>query len=283
MPMSPHRPALAGMLLAIIAVLALQSTPTLAADPSTPVIDRVAATAIKYEGTYQGDCWPFVLRVVLEATGRQIGFDYRQGFFDAGAVEVKLDEAQGGDIIQIVNDANTAPDADYIGMHTSIVYEVLGNGIFNVVDSNSQWDGIVRLRPNYDPAAAAARYSGLTFHIYRITGTGPSSAAPVPPAASAIQPGDQVTVKTPGDCLNMRSGPGLDQSPIACLPDGSVVSVLAGPLNVGGRLWVQVDTPSGRGWAATEFLAAAAAGPAGSGGTKPLLQFRTFVPAVAGN
>ena len=282
MPMTPHRPALAGILLAIIAVLALHSTPTLAADPPTPVPDRVAATALKYDGTYQGECWPFVLRVVLEATGRQIGFDYRQGFFDAGAVEVSLAEARSGDIIQIADDSNTSPGADYPGLHTSIIYEVLGNGVFNVVDSNSQWDGIVHRRTDYDPVAYAARYSGLSFHIYRITGTGPSSAAPTT-VARVLQPGDQASVKTPHDCLNMRSGPGTDQAAITCLPDATLVTVLAGPITVGGRAWIQIDSPAGRGWVAKDFLAAAAAAPAGTGGTKPLLRFRTFVPGIAGN
>jgi len=283
MPMSPHRPALAGILLAIIAVLAFQSTPTLAADPPAPVSDRVAATALKYDGTYQGECWPFVLRVVLEATGRQIGFDYRQGFFEAGAVEVSLAEARSGDIIQIADDADTSPGADYPGLHTSIIYEVLGSGVFNVVDSNSQWDGLVHRRLDYDPAAAAARYSGLSFHIYRITGTGPSSVGPLPPAARVLQSGDRASVRTPHDCLNMRSGPGTDQAAITCLPDASVVTVLAGPITVGGRPWVQVDSPAGRGWVASDFLAAAAATPAGAGGTKPLLRYRTFVPGIAGN
>jgi hypothetical protein len=287
MPMSPHRPALAGILLAILAVLVFQSPTASAVGPNTTAsTNPIAATALTYEGTFEGDCWPFVKQVVFEATGREIGFDYRQGFFDAGAVEVSLAEAQSGDIIQVANDANTSPTADYAGLHTSIIIRATGPGVFDVIDSNSQWDGMVRWRLAYDPTAAAGRYPGLAFHIYRISGSSPATTAPpLSPAVATrpLQPGDRATVKTPGDCLNLRVGPGTDQALIKCLPDRTVVTALSAPLASGGRQWIKVSTFAGEGWVAVEFLSAPSAGPAGTGDTKPLLPYRAFVPAVAAN
>lgn len=71
------------------------------------------AAAVRYDGTWQGECWAFVKKVVREATGQEMGFDYRQGYFDAGATEVTVATAQPGDIIQIANDFNSGPNADY--------------------------------------------------------------------------------------------------------------------------------------------------------------------------
>jgi hypothetical protein len=111
MPMSQHRLALAGILAALLGVLA-SATLAHADSTPTPATNPIVATAQKYLGTQQGQCWTFVQKVVLEATGQKMGFDYRQGFFDAGAIEVDAASAQAGDIIQIDNDADTAPDAD---------------------------------------------------------------------------------------------------------------------------------------------------------------------------
>lgn len=284
MPMSPHRPALATILVAFVAVLALRATPAAAAPPPAPGYDVVAETALKYEGTYGGDCWPFVQKVVLEATGRQMGFDYREGFLDAGAVEVSVAQARSGDMIQVVNDTNTSPNADYPGLHTSIVLDNLGGGLFNVIDSNSQWDGIVRVRPDYDPGAAAARYPGLTFHIYRITASGSLPNAGAPPAAAPVfQPGDRATVNTPGDCLNLRIEPSLGSPVITCMPDRTPVAISAAPVKAGGRSWVKVTTPFGDGWVAADYLAAAGTRPAGGGKTLPLLPYRNYVPQIAFN
>ena len=222
----------------------------------------IAVTALKYLNTHGGQCWTFMKKVVAEATGRQIGFDYRLGFFEAGAYEVSPEEAREGDIIQIASDANTSPWANYPGLHTAIILENLGGGRFNAIDSNQNWDEWVRLRPNYDPYAAAARY-GLQVHIYRIPLDGWSAPAPSVPAAETPPstsegewaPGTQAVVSAgTGDCLNLRTAAGLGAARIDCLPTGTNVTVKSSAVSADGFAWVQVESPSGTGWVAANYL-----------------------------
>lgn len=300
MPMSPHRPALAGILLAVIAILGLATVASGATASQVPAGDLIARTALSYEGTYQGDCFPWVRSVVLEATGNTIGWDYREGYFEAGAVEVKLAEAHRGDIIQIADDANTAPDADYAGLHTVIVLENLGGGLLNVIDSNSQWDGVVRQRAGYEPASASARY-GLDYHIYRFTGapapgsrtTGTSGTktptlAATPGTVAPFQAGDTAKVAAQGDCLNLRWAAGTSNKVVACIPDGSTLKVLSTPKEVEGRVWVKVLVNGLQGFVAAEDLERVAppsvpASAANPSGPQPVLPFRAVVPLVSGD
>ena len=290
MPMFQHRPALAAILVAFVAVLTAGAAVHRAA-AAPAATNPIVSVAESYEGTWQGECWIFAKKVVLEATGRQMGFDYRQGYFDAGAVEVTAAEAQPGDIIQIADDSDTSPDASYNGLHTAIVIANLGDGTFNVVDSNRDFDGMVHERDGYDPAESAARY-GIQYHIYRISGD-PSSAPPLPastrPKLATGGPfvsGNKAVTVTPGDVLNLRATPG--GAIVTTLRDGTKVTVSSDPVTSGTHQWVKVSTPSGDGWVATDFLAldtssdtAAAGSPATTNATKPALQRRTFVATVA--
>jgi hypothetical protein len=281
MPMSPHRLALAGILAALLAVFAVSGV-SVSAKQQAAVYDPIASAALRDDGTYQGECWPWVRKVVFEATGREIGFDYRQGFFEAGAVEVSLANARSGDVIQLANDANTAPDASYPGLHTLIVLENLGGGLVNGIDSNAQWDGIVRQRTGYDPTASAARYAGITFHVYRITGSAKPSAG-TPGANTTLGAGDRAVVKADGDGLNLRTGAGTDKAIITKLPDGTIVTVTsAAPVTASGRAWVQVTTPLGDGWVAAQYLEKLPpTAPASSANPpRPLLLYRTYMPLV---
>jgi uncharacterized protein YgiM (DUF1202 family) len=283
MPLSQHRPALAAILVAVVAVLSV----TVAASPvaAAPSTNAIAETAVSYDGTGQGECWIFIRKVVLEATGRTIGFDYRDGFFEAGAVEVSAKEAQPGDIIQIARDSDTSPGADYPGLHTSIVLANLGGEVFDVVDSNQNFDGVVHLRPGYDIAAATARYPGLSYHIYRI-GEGsaalPPTPSPVPIPGERFVVGEHARVFTPGECLNLRSGPGRDFEPLGCLAHRTTVTIIGEPRTT-DLSWVKVSTPAGDGWVAANFLAKepAAARPSSAGAVGPVLQRRAFIAIAA--
>ncbi|MEP6872663.1 MAG: SH3 domain-containing protein, partial [Anaerolineaceae bacterium] len=289
-PMSQHRAALAAILVAVVAIFALSVVPATAAPPA-PTNPLVAA-AIGYDGTWQGECWAFVKKIVREATGQQMGFDYRQGYFDAGAVEIAdPGDAQPGDIIQMVRDSDSGPNADYPGLHNGIIVENLGGGLFNIIDSNRDFDGVVHQRKNYSPSIAAARY-GLNFHIYRIAAGATAKSAPgiptVPSALTAPAPGqvllagDRARVYTPGDVLNLRSGAGRDASVKAILAHGTPVTVLSGPTLNSGLTWLKVSTPSGEGWVAAEFLTKdAAVTPSSAGAVTPVLQYRSFIPLAA--
>lgn len=290
MPMSQHRAALAAILVAVVALFALSVVPATAAPPA-PTNPLVAA-AVKYDGTWQGECWAFVKKIVRDATGQEMGFDYRQGYFDAGAIEVSIDQAQPGDLIQIAKDSDSGPSADYPGLHNSIVVANLGGGLFDIIDSNQNFDGVVHFRKNYSPAAAIARYPGLNFHFYRIVagatartapGTAPSLpalAAPTP--GHSFSAGERARVYTPGDVLNLRSGAGRDAAIVGRLAHGTSVTVLSGPTSNSGLVWLKVSTPIGEGWVAADFLTKdSPVTPSAAGAVTPILQFRSYIPLAA--
>lgn len=277
MPMSPHRPALAAILVALIAAVfpfswsAAQAATT---DPSHPIVAR----ALQDLGSYQGECWTWMKQVVSDATGASVGFHYREGYLDAGAVEVPLAEAQPGDVVQIAMDSWSSADADYAGLHTAIILEVNADGTFEAIDSNQAWDGIVRLRPSYNPAAQAAA-NGLDVHVYRFAGALPSVAKKAPGPLAA---GDVARVNTPGESLRLRAEPG--GSILRELPHDTRVTIVSGPVVATGIAWYQVSTSTGDGWMAGEFLlkvADPAATQSGAGAAQPVFQFRAFVPFAA--
>lgn len=253
------------LLLLIAGVPALAVTHHAAAAEPSP---SIADVALGHLDTHGGQCWTFVQAVVFEATGAQIGNDYRQGFFEAGAVEVQASEAARGDIIQVANDADTSPWASYPGLHTAIVLENLGGGRFNAIDSNQDWDEWVRLRPGYDPYATAAR-NGLQVHIYRMPrGAGAGA------SGSDIKAGP-ATVNSGSGCLNLRAAAGLAGARIGCLPEGTSVTVTGDAVTKDGFDWVPVETPAGKGWMAARYLkqaapvAVAAAAPSATAAAAP--------------
>ena len=55
MPMSPHRPALAAILVAVVAVLSLAAAlPAIAAPSPAPAGTAIVQDALTYDGSYQG-------------------------------------------------------------------------------------------------------------------------------------------------------------------------------------------------------------------------------------
>jgi len=227
-------------------------------------LTRLAMTVI---GEQQGECFPWVKRVVQAATGIVIGRDYRLGYLEAGLVEVPAAQARNGDIIQIANDANTRPDADYPGLHTAFVLENEGGGTFRVIDSNALYDGVVRVRRGYDPAATAARYPGLSFHIYRLPDATSGGLTPTPPSSLVNTPGiipigSAAEIAADGDCLRVRSIAGLSGAVLGCLPTGARVTVTQPGPDVDGYHWVTITTGGVTGWASERYLRAVGAAPA---------------------
>lgn len=234
----------------LLVVLGLAWTGSAHAEaPESPI----ATTARKYLGTRGGQCWTFMQKVVKETTGRSMVGDYRRAYLDAGAVEVSKEDAASGDIIQIALDGNSGPWASYPGLHTAIVLKNLSGGRFDAIDSNQNWDEMVSLRPDYDPYTAASRY-GLQVHIYRFT---PGALPPVAPkVAPSLVSGTAALVDADGDCLNLRSAASPTATKITCLGAGTALTILGAPVSAGGMAWVQVQTPAGKGWVASQFLSA---------------------------
>lgn len=232
-------------------------------------ISRTALAALDQK---RGECFPWVRTVVQAATGRLIGADYNTGYLQAGATEVPLLGARDGDIIQIANPANTAPNADYPGLHTAIVLDNQGGGKFRVIDSNSNFDGVVRIREGYSPAELVARYPGVVVRVYRFSGvaTGPGTPGAAPTATVATStpgtttaafaggtppaPGTSVIVAADGDCLRVRSVAGLVGTVLGCLPSGSRAMVTMSGPTVDGFRWVQVSAGAISGWVAADYL-----------------------------
>lgn len=131
----------------------------------------VATVALSHVGSYGGQCWVFMQHVVHEATGRTIGTDYIKGFLNAGAYEVAPADAGPGDIIQILDNRYTNSDADYPGMHTSIVIENHHDGSFTVVEANAEWDGMVTLNTKYRPENTIKQMPWLAIHVFRVPQT----------------------------------------------------------------------------------------------------------------
>ena len=255
-----------------VAVLA----PLSARAESLPVASHpTAQRALQDYLTYQGQCWTWMRQIVFETTGRTIGFGYVSGFYEAGATEVPLSEARQGDIIQIADDQNAGPGVEYPGLHTALVLEAFGDGTFTIIDSNSKWDGIVRLRYDYDPIASANRYVGLEVHAWRIPLDGESGATASPSPTPAAEPtdtpeptvipeagrfsvGDSAVVTTDSGCLNLREAPSLAAAKLDCLAPGVQVVVLSEVVQADGWAWVAIRTDDGRsGWVASQYLAPA--------------------------
>ena len=105
------------------------------------------------------------------------------------------------------------------------------------------------------------------------TTVAPSASATSSVAASATTPagavgtpggtftvGQKLTVTGTGQCLNIRPGPSTSGDAIACVPDGTAVTVTGGPQDAEGYTWWKVETAQGSGWAAGNYLAASSAG-----------------------
>jgi hypothetical protein len=124
----------------------------------------IAETALKYNGQSEGECIDFV-RSVLRELDIPIGTgSYLSTYRDADAREVSRNEASRGDIIQLCKDSDEK--TWHTGMHTAIILSKNPDGSFYVIDSNSQWDGIVRTH-KWNPYSIYYENLDLDVHIFR--------------------------------------------------------------------------------------------------------------------
>ncbi|MFA7249097.1 MAG: SH3 domain-containing protein [Dehalococcoidia bacterium] len=279
-------------LLVVLAALSLTlvrsegaSAQTASASQNYGAIARTALAAVNQQ---RGECFLWVRAVVQAAVGRTIGYDYHAGYLQAGGIEVPLATARDGDLIQIANPASTSANVDYPGLHTAIVLDNLGGGKFRVIDSNMNFDGIVHIREDYVPTEIAARYPGLVVRVYRIEGTpapvSPITVAPAPrPAITTVPaPGAAVSVAADGDCLRVRSAPGLSGTVLGCLPTGAGARVTQSGPEVDGYHWVQVSSGGLTGWVAAEYLAAASSNSAAPAPSSATITVAVAAPVRAG-
>ena len=258
---------IAALSIALMRPTAVEAQTAPATTQSYGVIARTALAALNQQ---RGECFLWVRAVVQSAIGRTVGYDYHAGYLQAGGVEVPLASARDGDIIQITNPANTAGNAEYPGLHTSIVLDNLGAGKFRVIDSNANLDGIVRIREQYNPAELSARYPGLVLRVYRLPGapgvTIPVVASPPPVGPTGTLPalGTTVTIAADGDCLRVRSAAGLAGSVLGCLPSGAQATIKQSGPTADGYRWVQVSAGLLTGWVAADYLSTVTASSPGT-------------------
>jgi hypothetical protein len=76
--------------------------------------------------------------------------------------------------------------------------------------------------------------------------------APVPGMPWPIAVGADLVVVGTGDCLNVRERPGVGAPEVECLPDGTGVKVAAGPVEIDGIEWWQLEVWNG--WSSSDYL-----------------------------
>ena len=75
--------------------------------------------------------------------------------------------------------------------------------------------------------------------------------APVPGIPWPLEVGVSVVVAGTGDCLKIRERPGMLAPEVACLDDGTTVTVAEGSVSIDDREWWRLE---GYGWAASDWL-----------------------------
>jgi hypothetical protein len=111
--------------------------------------------------------------------------------------------------------------------------------------------------PTPTPGAAETRTPGPT-----PTGQATPGQSPEPsPPTGVFSPGDTVEVVNTGDCLNVRTAPGINNPEtgelnpaIICIADGTRVTITDGPEVAGSFTWWKVETVLGEGWAVQDYL-----------------------------
>lgn len=84
---------------------------------------------------------------------------------------------------------------------------------------------------------------------------------PVPGIPWPLEVGASVLVAGTGDCLRVRERPGTQAPEVACLDDGTAVTISSGPVEIDGYEWWQLEGYDG--WSASNWLRYPDEAPAG--------------------
>lgn len=145
------------------------------ADRALAYIGQWGGNACRDAGkTQSGQCKQFANCIVFLASGRtqwpvDPGKNYQHSYRVAGGVEITaLPEVTKGDIIQVGS-------FDGGNLHTAIVVQNKGGGRFNVVDSNYNYDEIVRQHDYIPPSGARFWRMGTVNGVPPASGHPPSA------------------------------------------------------------------------------------------------------------
>lgn len=119
--------------------------------------------------------------------------------------------------------------------------------------------GSEKAAPGPTPTSAATTASSTGTPPPASTTTPDATASATPPPTNTTGPGkftagDILVVIGTGDCLNVRTDPGIENDAIICIADATEVKVTGGPQQAGGLTWWKVETRLGEGWAAEDYL-----------------------------
>lgn len=96
-----------------------------------------------------------------------------------------------------------------------------------------------------DPASTTSSVAAQTSPLT------PPAPPPPPSTAANLSIGETVQVNTPNDCLRARTAPSLAAPAPTCVPDGTSLTLVAGPVSADGYIWWSA---SGVGWVAGQYL-----------------------------
>ncbi len=110
-----------------------------------------------------------------------------------------------------------------------------------------------------DGPSTGSGYTWFRVNTGSLSGWVASNFLAMATVAGRFSAGDQVSVSS--GPLNLRSTAGTTASIIAQLASGAAGSVLAGPTSASGYTWYRLQTSSGTGWVAQDFLSLATTSP----------------------
>ncbi len=182
-------------------------------------------------GPHIFDCSGLVHYVVLQVTGQTISRSSEDQFRLGTAVATT--QLRPGDIL--CYDSNRDGTCGHVGIY-------MGPG--QMINALNETYGVVISNP-FSPYFQAIFLGARRLFPY--------SGTPTPPPASTpkFQNGDSVRVT---ESLNMRSAASTSASVVARLSAGVTGTVLAGPTSADGYQWYRIQTSSGTGWAAQDWL-----------------------------